>query len=567
MSAERPMTPDRAAEPRLGRLETALVWVLVLLGLGLRVADLPRPFDRQFDGFQGSCFTVFAVNYQRQAEARGEQGFWPAGAGHGYPVFNLELDVDQPQTWVLYANHPPLVPWLSWAGLRLLAPDDWDQRWREELPPRDAEGAIRAPFLALHLLALGLLFATLRAAGAPRAAAYAVAACALLPSALLYAGLPNYEQPSLAAVGIACWSAVGFARSGRRAYLLGVAIGCGLGGAVTFGPAFFAGTLGLIGLAHGWRRAVALGAAAIPAVLLPLLVHGQRAGALLAERGHEPDTLPSRVLNLIEPLLAGTVPAGVWLATQARLATAELGFAALFAAALGTAWSLHTLLRSRDFEQRLPAAVALALLAGGALLQFAFYRHTADPQDPFLINLLPGLAAAIGLGAARLHRRAPALALALLSAVALEGGWRSAELHRRWRGEGPTASAPWPALSERPPIWIGPTPVRLGATLAELVPAGSCLWYPAALGLGPAHSYYAWRTLLPTSPGHYALTQTRQEELGLGAAPTWFVAPDLPPSAAAAEVEALLADFEAARPGSRSEPDRRLDGWAAWRLR
>lgn len=534
--------------------ERLFLGALILVGIVLRVVDLPRPFDRQFDGFQASFFAVGAVDYERLRSA--DDDGLPEGAGAGYPVVNLELFEDDPDTWYVYANHPPLVPLVAWGAARLAGPEGWQEQWREGQPPEGLEAPLRAPFLAAHLVGAFLLGLALWRAGAPRAALYAGACWAWFPSSVLYAGLVNYEQPTLLALGIGAAGAVEYARTERRAWLLLVASGFALGGAVTYAPLIFAGVVGLIGLTRGLRTASILGATAITGGIATLAVHARRAGALLESRGEAPGALSTRVETLLGPMFDGSLPPLRWLAIQWELALEQIGVAGLALSLVGALWALAMAWRGR----LLPALVAASLLAGGALVQLAFYRHTGDPQDPFLINLLPGLAACAGLALARAARVSPALAIVLTLAVVVESGLRTHGLEHRWRGANDADRNDVSGVQVALPHHLGPT-------LNRILPEGACAWYPERLGLGPAHSYYAWRTLLPVGPETYATTQVRQNALGLETAPTYLIAPTPAPAALAPAVEALLADLDRARPGASSAPEATADGWSAWRLR
>jgi hypothetical protein len=541
---------------RFARLELGLLALLSLIAVALRVADLTRPLDRQFDGFQGAFFALAAIDYERLEPER--RTLLPSGAGHGYPVVNLELDAGRPDTWYVYANHPPLVPLLAWAALEAAAPAGWNAAWRAGRAPRDFEAALRAPFLALHLGAVLLLFLALRVAGAARVAAYAAPVCLWLPSSSLYAGLVNYEQPALFAILLGAMGAAGYAARGGARWLVAIGLGFALGGAVTYAPAVFALPVALVALTGGWRRALVAAVTALAASLATLGLHAGNAARTLARRGEDPGALSDRVETLLGPLLDGSLPLSRWLAIQGRLMVEQLGWLALGLAAAGLLLSVVRLLRAGP--TRTGAALVCALLAGGAGVQFAFYRHTGDPQDPFLILLVPGLAAAAGTALAASARRAPLAALALTLALVGEGAWRAHGLAQRWR------AAPPPVAEGAAPRRLA-RPIELGATLAALVPPGAVIWAPERLGLGPSTGFYAWRTLLPVSPGAYATTQVLQNGLGLGDAPTWLVAPDPAPLALRESIGAVLLDLEGVRPGSIANPDGRADGWSAWRLR
>ncbi len=539
---------DRPISPAfLSRTERWLIAALVAVGLVVRLLDLPRPLDRQFDGFQGSFFALAAIDYERLEPQR--DSLLPRGAGSGYPVVNLDLDPTDPEHFYVYANHPPLVPLIAWGSIAAFAPDGWDRAHLEHRAPAGVEAPLRAPFLALHLGAWALLVVALARGGAPRPAADMGAVFAWLPSSLLYAGLANYEQPSLFAVALATLGAVEYARFGRRRGLVCVALGAALGGLVTYAPAITVVLLGLLHWRTDRRRALLTSAIALIASAATLALHARAAGALLESRGEHAGRLAARIATLLGPLFDGSLPLERWLVTQAQLIGAQVGWVGVLLAAAGLALAA----RARTTEVRSAGATAAVLTLGGLGVQLAFYRHTGDPQDPFLIHLLPGIAAAAGLALARLGSRAPLPAAALLLAVCAEGAWRSHGLAERWRGRPSAAGELAPGAPAH----------ELGLLIAELTPAGSVVWAPGSLGLGPSVGFYAWRTLLPVEPEAYAAAQLLAEDLGLGEAPTWLVAPAVRDEGTAR----VLEDLEAARPGSLDRPQASSRGWNAWRLR
>lgn len=528
--------PPEPPEPPTGggpgpRWLWAAIALAALVALALRVPEWTRPFDRQFDGFQGAFFATAAVGYEQNDLSRG----WP------YPIVQVNAPEDLATGAYLYANHPPLVPQLARGALHLLGPEGWDGAWRSGKSPRGIEGPLRAPFVLCQLAAAVLFGLALARLEGRRAGALFVVLVATAPASFVYAGLVNYENPSLLATAFVVWvlvDALDAPRVGARHVAL--AFGAGLLAALTtYMPLLFAAPLGIWALA-GRRRAalwplVGVGAGAI----VGLVSHGFLARRALENLGRSSQPLAERARELVAPLLDGSVPLGTWFALQAELVGRYLGPVLLLLALAGM-WFGR---RGRDPAP--PRAgptglgLALALLAGGVAVQFAFYRHTSDPQEPFLLHLVPGVALFAALALASLARRAGGskLAAALLTAAVLAGAFGARHIAAPWRNFGPDR----------------PSPMELGDELARLAPAGAVLWYPATLGFTPAVGFYAWRTLLPVEPPAYGIPPLVAGSLGLGAAPVFFVEPlgvlaDEP--AVAADVAQMRADLFAHRPGS-----------------
>jgi hypothetical protein len=534
--------PEKAAKTPWGRAESLLIAVCLLLGLCLRLLDLRAPFDRQFDGFQGSFFAVCAINYERL-------GF---EALAGYPIANIDPRPGEPQTYYAYANHPPLVPWMGWASLRLFGPAGWSEAWREQRAPQGIEGTLRAPFLLGQLLGWAGLSLALASLGARRAALFTAALYGLMPLTCLYAGLVNYENPSLGAL---CLAAAAFARRRSGGGWPWLALGLGLAAlaaGTTFAPVFFLPGLCLWTWLGRGRRGFIEGSALALAMAVPMALHGHFARRALALVEAEPSGLAERARLLLAPLLDGSLPFGRWLALQGRILLEYLGPGHLALAAAGLLLALRGL--SRPGPVRAAHGLALALLSGGLLVQLGFYRHTGDPQEPFLLNLAPALAALGGLALASLAERsrgAPSLALlapgGLLLAAAL-GFPNGLALHRVWRGGG------------------APLPEQIGAELATLLPSGAVGWYPEGLGFNNAVFFYAWRTLLPVGPATYSLALEQQQRFGLEHAPLYLLLPKQPLGAAVASTAAVAADLETKRPGQLASPDAESANYRAYRI-
>ena len=564
-----PMHDRRVPTPELLRkLEWAAVLVLLLAALLPRARDVAAPFDREFDGFQGATFTTFAVNYERL-------GF---GAAGGYPVYNIDLDESAPETWYVYANHSPLMAWVTWASMALLAPDGWEDAWRDGQAPVGVEFAARLPFLALHMFGLFAFWWMLRQGTRATQALIGLALLAVLPVSALYGSLINFETPSIPFVLVAygCyvrWVRGAGARARARA-LVGVALAFGIASSFTYAPLFFVPPLALDALARrGLRSALAAGGAATLGVLPPLLVHGFFATRALELTGQSAAPLLVRGRTLLQPLLDGSGPAREWILRQVSRAFEYDSEAIALAAALGLALLLVRLFRKRDTAGR-PGEVdvALPLFAGSYLMLFCFYRHTFDepPQTTFLLNPAPAIAAlaAIPLAALapRLERLRGGIAplVVLVSLVLLPALARTNALRHAWRSPGPRDDPPG---AEGPDSALPPT---AGARLAEVLPPGSVGLYPAALGFNFATFWYAWRTLLPVTSDLVPSAGAAEDAIvrfGLGDRPRYLMLPVDPPPFARAEVDAIRAAFAELLPGHvEAGPAAVTEHWEAWRL-
>jgi len=552
-------TPE--PNPRIARWEWAGVLLLVLAALVPRVRDVRAGFDRSFEGFQGAFFAMGALNYERA-------GF---GAFGGYPIVNLELDLARPATWYTYENHPPTVPLLAWASVKALAPrgehgEAWSESWRAARAPHGIEPALRAPFLALHVLGLFALWWCVRQGARGSEALLALAILAALPISAVYGTLVNYENPSLAFVLLGTGCALRWMRAARRAALIGTTAFFAAAGAVTYAPVFFALGLGLWALARsGLRRGGAVLLAALGGTLAPLLVHGWFAHEALASIGRSSTPLAGRASLLWGPMFERESAPWHWLALQVERCAEHFTLPILLAATCGAlllAGRALARVRARRADIELtagarPAAefsAAVPLACGGLLVMIGFYRHTFDPQTPFLLNLAPGAAAlaAIALERARLAlgpraARSAAPAVALAGMLVLPGVLRTNELRARWRAPGPLDA---PAGTQGPEQAL---PRTEGARIAELIEPGSVGLYPEAAGLTVATSYYAWRTLLPLP------LRALSAALGLARAPQYVLVPLRGEASRAPAVRELEAQLRA-----RGAPVRENEHWAAW---
>lgn len=547
----------------LGRLEALLIGLALLLGLVLRLFHWGAPFDRQFDGFQGSFFAVCAVNYERL-------GF---SALAGYPVANIDPTLGDRTSYYAYANHPPLVPWLSWAALKLGAPAGWENAWREQRAPEGIEGPLRTPFLAFQLLGWLGLYAALRWGLSPRAAAYAAAIYGLLPVTWLYAGLVNYENPSLGALLVAL-AALARRRAGAGAAWLWLAAGAALLAALTtFAPVFFLPGIGLWCWLGRGRRGFLEGSLIAAAMLSAVVLHGFFSARALALIGAAPDSLAARAQLLLSPLFDGSLPLSRWLAIQARSAWQYFGPGPLFLASLGLI--LAALGLGQRSTQRSGAGLVLLLALGGSLVLLGFYRHTGDPQEPFLLNLAPGIAALGGYFLCAWPLRSTASPLPAGMAPTMTAPEQSGAPQRA-HGAHFAALALCLALASTAPAALSlqrdwrsperPGPRETGSELGQLLPPGSLGWYPAGLGFNNAVFFYAWRTLLPVGPESYGLAQEQQKRFGMQSAPLYLVMPKEPSPAAAASCARVAQDLEERRPGQLARPDLESANYRAFRL-
>ena len=515
----------------LRRLERALCWIAILAGLLWRLSLSTESFDREFDGFQGSVFAVCAINYERL-------GF---GAMGGYPVVNLSAQPEQPQTWYPYPNHSPVVPWLAWASARLIGPEGWAEAWERGEAPLGIEFAIRLPFLLAYALALLGLILLLRNLGAPRAAPIAGALFALAPAGVLYGGLANYENPSLAALllGLAAFAA--YLRAPRLGRLALACLGCAAATSVTFAPAFFLPFVLLLAMSERGLRGLLAGGAVALCALAPIAIHGFASARVLKSLGAAPGGLVQRAEHLFAPLLDGSVPLSTWLGTQGQALTSHFGIGlSIFLGAGALIAALQALLPG---SHRRAARGVWLLLAGGTLVQLGFYRHTADPQENFLMNLLPGACAAAALLIIQLSNliervlRSPMTVFATLTPALTLLAIEADRLVERFRGS------------------HQPLPIEIGKECARILPPGTIGWYPSPLGFNHATFFYAWRTMIPVSaatensPETYTPATANAKSVGLGDAPVSLVLPNHIAPHLQASIDSIAEDLEGIRPG------------------
>jgi len=543
----RAVLAERVASVPLARLERLCVVLLFIAALIPRVRDIAAEFDRGVDGEQGAFFAVAALNYERGDSA----GI--------YPVLNVDR-VARPDQRFVYANHPPLVPLLAWNAVRALGPAGWDSAWQRGEAPRDIELPLRLPFLAAQLLALLLLWSVAREAYGASVGLLTLAFGAASSVGIHFAGLVNYENPGLATALLGVLFGLRWIRGQRRADLALAGAATALGAAVTFGPLACLPAMWFT----AWRRRGLRKAAIYAAVtgacgLLPLALHHFASRAALAG-SLNPTALSvfERAQLLLEPLVSGEVGLAAWLAIQWELATTAHGLAIVVATCLALslrsvralspafASSLSALEHPPREARDLP--LLGILLSTGALVLFAFYRHTSEPQWSFQLWWLPafsvgGALCVHQLSGPLLRLRAGLSPLVLLTlGLALPG--LGAQAAWRLRTRGPDAPLPMPRAA--------------GAWIASATHPGEFVQHDRALGLNLAVGFYAWRTLLP-SPSPDDPTGARvQAALGLDDRSRYWLgaSPDGPLGSVAPTPSSLI----------EREPVGADQMWRLWRI-
>lgn len=583
-------SPAAPATAPSRRPRTAL-WLALILVLAVvaRCHWSPphAPFDREFDGFQGGFFGVSMVNYERLG----------ALAMDGYPVANIDADPAAPATWYPYANHTPVLPLGLLAWMRAFGPDGWEGRWAEGAPPAVAgdfafEATLRAPAWIASLLTVLALFWALRGAMRPAPALVATTLYAAFPLGILQVGLVNYE-PFANLFVVLTFGATVRHLNGRGPLAL-VAVCAAAGAALTYSPliATLVPCLALLFVqpagAQGTPLAKrAVGAAAVGlAALVPAVLHGWWAGrALTAHGAPSGDGLVTRIHTMWKPLLDGSVPFPDWFLHQLdELGAATSPLFMEFAALALLMALLYAFTKEEDEELAGgravgPFAGALLLLAGGFGVLAFYYTHTADglkpgtsSQNTFQLVMLPGLAA---LGGVTLDEIRSTLARVLVPS----GGGAPGGLKRHVPTIVTVAIGAVLALTfsrqtqARYDVLRGPNPTRplphvLGAELAAALPPGALGLYPSSMGLTPATSFYAWRTLFPVT-GELASVQAFEayrEAYALGDAPLYACLPVGAEPGVMAGAAAVQALFAAQLPELATTPPIETEHWHLWRL-
>lgn len=549
------------------KLELVGLFLVLAAALVPRVRDFRAPFDREFEGAQGAFFAIGAINYERL-------GLWRVG---GYPVINIDLGDredavhriwDHPEAWYVYPNHPPLVPLVAWASLKAFAPEDWNGAWHEARAPSGIEPVLRLPFLIAHILGLIAFWWAVREAAGARRAMLALALLAALPVSVIYATLVNYENPALLFVFLSLAFYARYRKRGRRSDLIGLGASFFGGACVTYAPLFFLPPIVVHAcMSREWRKAMLVAITGGVAAAVPIGAHVLWSRHALESIGHVPADAVTRAMELWAPLLDGSHPAREWIALQAARwwswFTPSVAVLALIGLALATLsrWSPRARARLATSDDASSFDPGVLLFAGGATACFAFYRHTLDPQYPFLMFVGPGAAAlaatALDAASPMLFRlRAGVAPLVLVTCtIALLCVQRFNALRFEFRARPGEHS---PSGIETPQL---PPPDVAGRELALLLPAGSFVVVPSHLGLNLAASFYAWRSLWPIEGPQDAFPFAVARSFGLGLAPHYLALPYSPPSQATAQVDALRTGLvHEALPTVQSE------SWAAWLL-
>ncbi len=530
--------------------EIGAVVLLLIAAVVPRARDLSSSFDREMEGWQAAFFAFGAINYERLGVDR----------FGGYPLVGVDLPEDPEEAGYLYPNHPPLVPLLAWASLRLLGPEGWQDTTAPDFPVEGVELPLRLPFFLLHLTGLLAFWWALRTGSGARVALLGLALLAMTPISVLYATLVNYENPSLVWVFLGYGFHARYLRHGNRSDLFACAALLAVACSVTFAPVLFALPLVLQALhRRGVRTALVEGALVGVCALVPLLLHGWWVKESLP--AFESGSIYERVRVLLEPAFDGSAPFPEWTRRQVARMAFFLSPTILAAAVCGL-WVAGRRSWTRS-DARIGLDLPLAL--GGLLVLFFFYRHTFDGEEVlhgqtiFLLNVAPGAAA---LGATLLDRLAPWLfrlragiapLVVATGLVGMPGIARVNQVRELWRAPGPRDD---PELTTGPAT---PLPKTAGEEIGALLPPGAVGLYPRSLGYNLAVSYYAWRTLLPVTDETWGFQMTFLRDTGLGDRPRYFLLPRRPPK----ELEARMASIRA-RLDELFEPVQVTDEWELW---
>jgi len=521
--------------PHMRPLAQILLALVALLGVAWHVASARGEFGRGFDGFQGAFFASAATNFERM-------GLAPS---FGFPAVHIDPGDDRLQ-WNVYTNHPRLVPQLAWWSLATFAPPGWDER--PGPVPLGTEAALRAPFLLAQFLGWTLFACAAWLVAGRRAALATFVLLVFVPLALPFAGLVNYEHPSLVFVAAATFALAFAWKRPERARVACAVAGalCGAGALVTYTPILFLPAL-FVAAPRGRLWVLVAG---LPGAALALVPHVLATARWNEASGAATPGLVARATELWQPLFDGTLPPTRWIAVQWSSSVTAFGGALVFASALGMALALVGVFTRRRTSRDTPIdgdgalqRLALGLALGALTVQVLYWRHTGDPQENFLLNAAPAVVflAVVTVRAfeRRLAGRAPFVATLVVVALAAIGAHEGRQLLASDRSPGPLdlAGARGPAA---------PLPRTAGAEVAALLPPDAVGWYPHSFGWTPAVAYHAWRPLLPIVSGHYGETTAAARALGLGEHPVWLVLPLVPADdVQRAEVERLVADLTA----------------------
>jgi hypothetical protein len=531
--------------PPARRLELLGVALILVAGLVPRLRDAAAPFDRETEGAQAAFFAIAAVNYERLG----------IGGAGGYPVLNVDA-MREPRPgaflpiakehWLVYANHPPLVPLVAWAALELLGPAGWSEAWRASRAPQEIELPLRLPFALAHVLFLLALWWAVRESHGARTAMIALALAAATPVLAFYATLVNYENPALVCLALAAGFHARWLRAGQAADLWQFALACCAGSCVTYAGAFFVPFFVIATFAAGYiARGVAQALVGGAAALAPLAAHALWTAGVAGRIGQRLPTPTQRARELLEPLLDGSLSVGGWGARQFERLGTWIGWPLVALALAGLGLLLTRLSRPAPAPAFAPhwrrIDVGAPLFLGGWLYLLAFYRHSYGAEHSFLMLVAPGfiVLAAVALDAlatplARL-RAGVAPLVVIVSSIALVGVREINALRYRYRSP---AGEPAPAGLVAPAF---PLPDATGAELARLLPPGAIGLYPSDAGLNLAVTFYAWRSLLPIAGPNDSSPAAIARAAGLEAARRYLLLPMPPPAEVAEQAAALRA--------------------------
>ncbi len=534
------MEPADKRNRLFARLEIGAVLLLFIAALVPRLRDLDASFDREMEGFQGSCFAGFAINYER----------FGVGTWGGYPTFNVLVPSEAERTPYLYPNHPPLVPLVGWASMHAFGPEGWDTAWESGAPPEGAELSLRLPFFLAHLFGLLGLWWAVRQASGKQVALLTLAIAAFVPLSIGYATLVNYENPYLFFLLPAVGFHIRWLQKEHTRDLIFSGAFLFASACVTFFPAFFVPPLVLQTWHHrGFRKAFRQGLLFAACALLPALAHGFWVKANVPPP--YPDAVQARMVSLWEPLLSGAAPVSEWARRQLIRCAWFFSEPLLIVSAVGgLLLAIRGLRRNPSGTEGEGPSVGLPLAGGGALILFGFYGHTFDGptattgQTLFLMNLVPAVcvlaAHALDALAPRLYRLRGGVAplVVVTSLIALPALGRAGAIRAAWRE---------PGAADTPPGELGPgtpLPITAGEELRAILPAGTIGLFPRGMGFTAAVRYYAWRQVFPVDYDTWGDVITRIDQaFGLGDVPRYMVVPKHPTPAARALTERVRSDL------------------------
>ena len=403
-------------------------------------------------------------------------------------------------------------------------------------PEAPVEFAVRVPHLALHLLALLVLWWAISEAFGGQIALMSLAFLTVLPPSIAYSTVSGTEN--LALLGSALMLGLYARHLQKREWWPLALLAPAACAAALLAPESMAmaALLPLQALGMKRIRAALLGALALwtPVVLL-----------VLESGSQELDVLPrlaSRAAAFIE-FGPGLLREAVSLFTPIVLGLAAIGVALRFSRSLNAGWSAR--LKALEFPQpkEKHAEVAAVLLPFGVLAAML----SPDDGGPRLLFSVPIVALGVALFLQQITRPiaamragiAPLVVLASLIAMPCLARFSLFELERR----------------------AEPTPRTVGAEIRsfELPPSDLCV-IPASLAQGAPLEFYARRTLVPQS--YLDRAEAGSVAVRRGIAP-WTLAILLPLSSEDEEAE----DVAHLRVRARQRASLRAahEKWEVWR--